>query len=71
MLDGSRLGAAVGASGEFIDSPVAAGMRFFFDRSMRAAMTDEQWVDSQGNRDDADWATRFEKTFGFNPFAKN
>ena len=41
MLDGSRLGAAVGASGEFIDSPVAAGMRYFFDRSMRAAMTDE------------------------------
>jgi hopanoid biosynthesis associated protein HpnK len=41
MLEGSRLGAAVGASGEFIDSPVAAGMRYFFDRSMRAAMTDE------------------------------
>jgi NAD(P)-dependent dehydrogenase (short-subunit alcohol dehydrogenase family) len=37
----------------------------------RAAMTDEQWVDSQGNRDDADWAARFEKTFGVNPFAKN
>jgi len=36
----------------------------------RAAMTDEQWVDSQGNRDDADWAARFEKNFGFNPFAK-
>jgi NAD(P)-dependent dehydrogenase (short-subunit alcohol dehydrogenase family) len=36
----------------------------------RAAMTDEQWVDSQGNRDDADWAARFEKTFGFNPFGK-
>jgi len=41
MLDGSRLGAAVRASGEFIDSPVAAGMRYFFDRSLRAAMTDE------------------------------
>ena len=41
MLEGSRLGAAVGASGEFIDSPVAAGMRYFFDRSLRAAMTDE------------------------------
>jgi hopanoid biosynthesis associated protein HpnK len=41
MLDGSRLGAAVAASGEFIDSPVAAGMRYFFDRSLRAAMTDE------------------------------
>jgi NAD(P)-dependent dehydrogenase (short-subunit alcohol dehydrogenase family) len=36
----------------------------------RAAMTDEHWVDSQGNRDDADWAARFEKTFGFDPFAK-
>jgi hopanoid biosynthesis associated protein HpnK len=41
MLDASRLGAAVNASGEFMDSPVAAGMRYFFDRSMRAAMTDE------------------------------
>ena len=41
ILDPSRLGAAVSASGEFIDSPVAAGMRYFFDRSMRAAMTDE------------------------------
>jgi hopanoid biosynthesis associated protein HpnK len=41
VLDASRLGAAVGASGEFIDNPVAAGMRYFFDRSMRAAMTDE------------------------------
>jgi hopanoid biosynthesis associated protein HpnK len=41
MLDASRLGAAVGASGEFIDSPVGAGMRYFFDRSMRTAMTDE------------------------------
>ena len=41
ILDASRLGAAVSASGEFIDSPVGAGMRYFFDRSMRAAMTDE------------------------------
>ncbi|MGB8682664.1 MAG: hopanoid biosynthesis-associated protein HpnK [Candidatus Binatus sp.] len=41
LLDASRLGAAVSASGEFIDSPVGAGMRYFFDRSMRAAMTDE------------------------------
>jgi len=37
----------------------------------RAAMTDEHWIDAQGNRDDAGWAARFEKTFGFNPFAKN
>jgi hopanoid biosynthesis associated protein HpnK len=41
MLDSSRLGTAVSASGEFMDSPVSAGMRYFFDRSMRAAMTDE------------------------------
>jgi len=41
VLDSSRLGAAVGASGEFIGTPVAAGIRYFFDRSMRAAMTDE------------------------------
>jgi hopanoid biosynthesis associated protein HpnK len=41
MLDASRLGTAVSASGEFMDSPVAAGMRYFFDRSIRAAMTDE------------------------------
>lgn len=41
MLDPSRLGAAVNASGEFIDNPIAAGMRYFFDRSMRTAMTDE------------------------------
>jgi chitin disaccharide deacetylase len=41
ILDSSRLGAAVGRPGEFIDSPVAAGMRYFFDRSLRTAMTDE------------------------------
>ena len=41
LLGGSQLGTAVSESGEFIDSPVAAGMRYFFDRSMRAAMTDE------------------------------
>jgi chitin disaccharide deacetylase len=41
ILDSSRLGAAVSASGEFMDSPVSAGMRYFFDRSLRAAMTDE------------------------------
>ncbi len=41
LLDASRLGPAVRASGEFVGSPVAAGMRYFFDRSMRAAMTDE------------------------------
>lgn len=41
ILDSSRLGAALNASGEFIDRPVAAGMRYFFDRSLRTAMTDE------------------------------
>ena len=41
ILDSSRLGAALRAPGEFIDSPVGAGMRYFFDRSLRTAMTDE------------------------------
>ncbi len=41
LLDASRLGAAMRAPGEFINNPVAAGMRYFFDRSMRAAMTGE------------------------------
>jgi hopanoid biosynthesis associated protein HpnK len=41
ILDSSRLGPALRAPGEFIDSPVAAGMRYFFDRSLRTAMTDE------------------------------
>jgi chitin disaccharide deacetylase len=41
MLGAPRLGAAVRASGEFTDNPVAAGLRYYFDRSMRAAMTDE------------------------------
>lgn len=41
VLDPSRLGGAVRASGEFTDNPVAAGMRYFFDRSMRTAMADE------------------------------
>ena len=41
MLGAPRLGAAVRASGEFTDSPVGAGLRYYFDRSMRAAMTDE------------------------------
>jgi hopanoid biosynthesis associated protein HpnK len=41
ILDSSRLGAALRTNGEFIDSPVGAGMRYFFDRSLRTAMTDE------------------------------
>ena len=36
ILDASRLGAALGPSGAFIDSPVAAGMRYFFDQIGRA-----------------------------------
>jgi NAD(P)-dependent dehydrogenase (short-subunit alcohol dehydrogenase family) len=36
----------------------------------RAATTDEEWIADQGNRDDAQWAARFEKAFGFNPLAK-
>jgi chitin disaccharide deacetylase len=41
MLGSPRLGAAVRASGDFTDNPTAAGLRYYFDRSMRAAMTDE------------------------------
>ncbi len=41
VLDASRLGSAVGRSGEFIQSPVMAGMRYFFDRSLRSKMCDE------------------------------
>lgn len=41
VLDAAKLRGAVGASGQFIENPVLAGMRYFFDRSMRAKMTDE------------------------------
>jgi hopanoid biosynthesis associated protein HpnK len=41
MLTASRLGTVVSASGDFMESPVAAGLRYFFDRSLRAVMTDE------------------------------
>jgi hopanoid biosynthesis associated protein HpnK len=41
ILDAGRLRGAVGASGRFIENPALAGMRYFFDRSMRAKMTDE------------------------------
>ncbi|HYL58226.1 MAG TPA: hopanoid biosynthesis-associated protein HpnK [Candidatus Acidoferrales bacterium] len=41
VLDASRLGRAVTATGAFIDNPVMAGMRYYFDKSLRAAMTDE------------------------------
>ncbi len=41
VLDAAQLHGAVTASGQFIENPVLAGMRYFFDRSMRAKMTDE------------------------------
>ena len=41
MLDAARLRGAVDASGKFIENPVLAGVRYFFDRSMRSRMTDE------------------------------
>ena len=41
ILDAAHLRGAVDASGHFIENPVMAGMRYFFDRSMRAKMTDE------------------------------
>ena len=41
VLDAAQLRGAVGASGQFIGNPVLAGMRYFFDRSMRVKMTDE------------------------------
>lgn len=41
LLDASHLRGAVDASGRFLENPVLAGMRYFFDRSMRTKMTDE------------------------------
>lgn len=41
VLDASRLRRAVNASGQFIDNPVMAGMRYYFDKSLRAVMADE------------------------------
>ena len=41
VLDASRLGAARASVGRVHRQSGAAGMRYFFDRSMRAAMTDE------------------------------
>jgi len=40
-LDAAHLHGAVDASGRFLEKPVLAGMRYFFDRSMRTKMTDE------------------------------
>jgi hopanoid biosynthesis associated protein HpnK len=41
ILDASQLRGAVDTSGRFLENPVLAGMRYFFDRSMRTKMTDE------------------------------
>ena len=41
ILDAAHLRGAVDASGRFLENPVRAGMRYFFDRSMRTKMTDE------------------------------
>ena len=41
ILDAAHLRGAVDASGRFLENPVLAGMRYFFDRSMRTKMTDE------------------------------
>ena len=41
ILDPTHLRGAVDASGRFLENPVLAGMRYFFDRSMRTKMTDE------------------------------
>jgi len=41
LLGSSRLAGAVTESGKFIDQPVMAGLRYFFDRSLRSSMRDE------------------------------
>jgi hopanoid biosynthesis associated protein HpnK len=41
ILNAAHLPGAVDASGHFLENPVTAGMRYFFDRSMRTKMTDE------------------------------
>jgi chitin disaccharide deacetylase len=41
ILNAAHLPGAVDASGHFLENPVLAGMRYFFDRSMRTKMTDE------------------------------
>lgn len=41
LLDPQRLRGAVDGAGNFAGNPVLAGMRYFFDRSMRAKMADE------------------------------
>ena len=41
ILNAAHLPGAVDASGHFVENTVLAGMRYFFDRSMRTKMTDE------------------------------
>ncbi|HLK86784.1 MAG TPA: hopanoid biosynthesis-associated protein HpnK [Candidatus Binataceae bacterium] len=41
VLDPGRLGGLVDAAGRFIDNPVVGGMRYFFDRNLRAKLADE------------------------------
>ncbi|HYR79585.1 MAG TPA: hopanoid biosynthesis-associated protein HpnK [Candidatus Dormibacteraeota bacterium] len=41
ILGAAHLHGAVTASGHFLENPILAGMRYFFDRSMRTKMTDE------------------------------
>lgn len=41
VLDAAALSGAVDSSGHFISNPVVAGMRYFFDRSMRSKLRDE------------------------------
>ena len=41
ILNAAHLPGTVDASGHFLENPVLAGMRYFFDRSMRTKMTDE------------------------------
>ena len=41
VLPAVRLGALVDGSGRFVEKPVEGGMRYFFDRSLRASLADE------------------------------
>ena len=41
ILDAAQLRGAVDTSGRFLENPVLAGIRYFFDPSMRTKMTDE------------------------------
>ena len=41
ILDAASMRGAVDSSGRFIENPVIAGMRYFFDRSMRAKIAPE------------------------------